>query len=320
MRKIFIKLLTIITLSFCLTFCACGKSLKPLNIYVVDGAPVLSVLNLQDRQINDRKVNVKVVSSADVLQASILNGNADMAIMPVNIIAAMNAKGQGVKLVSVNVFGCLYIIGKQNINSLNDLIDKKVSVVGQNGTPGVTLRYLLEKNNVPFSSQNESKKVFLNYVNNDEILPLLMQNKTDFALVGEPMVTKAMEKDSAIRPRFNLAEAWLLQTNGLVYTQAGLCAKSAFLNENADLVEKVYQYLNSNKDFVYQSVENLSGLIPSDSALKSVNFTTDVLDRCGLGCQSAHSIKNDVSAYLSVLQITHTNDLFYRLSERSING
>ena len=101
MKKLLCFIISIL-LTFSVT--ACGES-KEVNIYIVDGAPTLAVAKIiNDGVIDGKKVNVKTVSSVDVLNSAILNGSADVAVMPVNSSQKLYNNGVKIKLLTVNVF------------------------------------------------------------------------------------------------------------------------------------------------------------------------------------------------------------------------
>ena len=88
------------------------------KIGVVDGAPSLAVANILDGfSFADGEtsvsVSVELVGGADAIRAGLLSGDFDMAIAPLNLASALyNAKPEkGINLLSVNIFGCLYLIG-----------------------------------------------------------------------------------------------------------------------------------------------------------------------------------------------------------------
>lgn len=88
------------------------------KIGVVDGAPSLAVTNIlggftfTDGE-TEITTSVELVGGADAIRSGLISGEYDMAIAPLNMASALyNAKAElGIKLLSVNIFGCLYMIG-----------------------------------------------------------------------------------------------------------------------------------------------------------------------------------------------------------------
>lgn len=320
MKNKLFKIFMIIFLLFPCSLTACKKEntlidLSPLSVYVLDGASVISSVNLQNKRVFDKSINVTVVKSEQSLQTALLNGSADMAIMPINLAGILNAKGEDVKLISVNTFGCLYIVGKNEISSLKELVNKKVAVAGIDGTPAVALRHLLELDKIPFSSNEEEGRITLNYLDSSQILNYLQEGKVDYALLDEPLIFKATKQDPNLKLSINLCDLWKQKEDSL-YVQSGLCARGEFIKNHFELVEGVYQYLNFNESFVYQNKSKINSLIAGNSDLKTIEFTSSVLDRCNLGCKTVFEVKNDVEKYLSILKINYKDSLFYRLTER----
>lgn len=117
-----------------------------LTITVPDGAPALTVLSLNGTYICGYKIEVKVVSGADLVLGSLTNGTSDIVVLPTNVCAKLYNKGMKVKLASVNIFGVLYMVGKTEVNSLDDLAGKTIYNIGMGGTPDLTLKYILKTN------------------------------------------------------------------------------------------------------------------------------------------------------------------------------
>lgn len=117
-----------------------------ITITVPDGAPALTVLSLNDTTISGYKIVVKVVSGADLVLGSLTNGTSDIVVLPTNVCAKLYNKGMKVKLASVNIFGVLYMVGKTQVNSLDDLVGKTIYNIGMGGTPDLTLKYILKTN------------------------------------------------------------------------------------------------------------------------------------------------------------------------------
>lgn len=117
-----------------------------ITITVPDGAPALTVISLHNTRIYGYKIVVNVVSGADLVLGSLTNGNSDIVVLPTNVCAKLYNKGMKVRLASVNVFGVLYMVGKTEVKTLDDLVGKTVYNIGAGGTPDLTLKYILKAN------------------------------------------------------------------------------------------------------------------------------------------------------------------------------
>ena len=88
------------------------------TVGVVDGAPTLAVANILDGfNFSDGETTVstgiKLEGAATNIVADLASGEIDMAIAPLNMASNLYNKNAalGIKLASVNIFGCLYLVG-----------------------------------------------------------------------------------------------------------------------------------------------------------------------------------------------------------------
>ena len=140
MKKLLALLLVLFT---AFTFIACDGSQTSesqkqdeqltFNVGVVDGAPALAVANIIngydfDGKGYDVKTGVELSANAQTITASLINGELDMAIIPLNLASKLynESKNLNLKLATVNIFGCLYMIGKNDLASVEDLKGKIV--------------------------------------------------------------------------------------------------------------------------------------------------------------------------------------------------
>ena len=114
-----------------------------VTVYAPDGAPAVAISKIiNDGKIGNTEATVNIVAGADLLTTNVANGSADVAVMPVNLAAKTYNGGVKIKLVSVNIFGCLYMVGKTPVTALTDLVGKVVYNIGRGGTPDLTLKYV----------------------------------------------------------------------------------------------------------------------------------------------------------------------------------
>ncbi len=307
--KNFLCVLISAVISLSLISCRGGDS---VNLYIVDGAPTLAVSKIiSDQKVGGTNINVTVVSGTDALNSAILNGSADIAVMPVNLAQKLYNNNVKIKLLTVNIFGCLYVVGKNNLSSLSDFYNKEINLVGRNGTPDISLKYLLNKNGVGYLEGENQEGVKLNYLANDTIIPSLKANLIDYALIGEPLVTKACLKVEGLKPIINIEEEWRKVTNNKLYTQAGVVV-SEKISKDEKFIKGLYAVLKENRSFVYDNVATLNQIIPKNSALKDIEFTSEMLDRCSINCKAAMELEEDIEFYLTTMGENFNSNLLFK--------
>lgn len=137
------------------------NDLTSFSFVLPDGAPALSVSKFildSENFFENLKFNYKVVDSESITGymtgANVDNLKADFIILPVNGASKIYNSGNTVyKMVSSITHGNMFILSKTAKNGFNliDLVGKKIGVIGEGKVPDLTLKYILEKNNLSYS-------------------------------------------------------------------------------------------------------------------------------------------------------------------------
>ena len=112
MKKLLSLLLCVVTALSLALLGGCQVSRtekKTILIAAPDGAPALAVYELMKNvdHLAGYQVDYKIVSGAANIGTTFASGEADIAVMPVNVAAKLYNNGTDLKLLSVNVFGVL---------------------------------------------------------------------------------------------------------------------------------------------------------------------------------------------------------------------
>lgn len=284
---------------------------KTVKLGVVDGAPSLSVTNILADGFSystgevKYEVEVDLVGGAQIIRSGLISGEYDMAIAPLNLASALyNAKPElGIKLASVNIFGCLYVIGSAEVTDMTEYKGKTVISVGAGGTPDVIFRNLLTENGIGINGEdeNDSEKVTMTYASEASgVIASFKKNEADFAILGEPAVSTICSKTGKVIA-MDLQSEWKKVHNTEEFVQAGLFVTGK-LAENSELLNAIITKLELNTDFVNSNISELNGIFENaQSTLKSVAFSEELIGRCNIGCKRANKVKTAVSAFLKAL-------------------
>lgn len=293
------------------TFVACNKEDNTVDVVIVDGAPALAVANLmrEFKTYENYTINYKVVGGADALSDAITNGEADIAIAPTNLGAKFFNSGVDIKLASTNIQGLLYMVGKTEVASLNELVGKVVYNIGRGQTPDLTFKYILQQKGIEYvdSETPVEGKVALHYVSGgDELIPSLKAGKAQYGILGEPAVTKA-KAAAGVQEIFNIQALWNEVTN----TDTNFPQASTFVlgdyndAEHSELINAFIAKMEENVTFMNSSADNLALAIDAVKALYEDTATANVninnIGRCNLKVVKAQDAKASVTAYLTVL-------------------
>ncbi len=308
MKKILVVTFSLLILCSVLLFggCANTNTDKTYSLVVPDGAPAMAVASLlADNVVNGTKVVTTITTGQDA-QSKVLSGQADLAILPTNLAANLYNKGSGYKLVTVNVYGLLYLVASQDM-SLADLQGKVVASIGKSNTPEYVFKKILSDNNIPYADGDVAQSGVVTiryYTSAAEILPLLLSGEIECALIGEPAVSKALSANTSLRIVADLQQLWGNSSHGAEgYPQAGLVVSQKLLDENSAFVDSLVQRLMGNNQYMLDNADKLGKLFEEGGSqeLSSVAFDKTLIQRCNLNTVTAKDAYNGLVQYFETL-------------------
>ncbi len=303
MKRIFAIVLAFFS-CFVLVFSSGCKVKDEVIIAAPDGAPVLALYSLMDKgnAVGGKTVGYKVYNGAANIGTAIASGDADIAVMPVNVAAKLYNAGQDIKLLSVNVFGILYMVGKTEFAAMSELKGKVIVTIGKGGTPDLSLKYVLKANGIEYADSETAVegKVAINYVNAPtEANQLVKSGKADYAILGEPVATTACKK-LGFKIVMDIQKEWNAVVGENAFTQAGIVVgKNVYSDEKfcSDLVAK----LQNNAEYTKVHAAKVKEVIASKGSALTVDFTADIIERCNLGCKRASENKETIENYFKAI-------------------
>ena len=280
---------------------------EKVDFFVPDGAPAKTIAGLIGQQFAGREVEFHVVAGS-VIAGKVASGEADVAIMPTNAAANLYNKGKDIKLVTANVHGLLYLVGKENVTDLNGLKGKVVYNIGQGQTPDATFRHILAENGIEcvISDVPVDGKVALQFVNEgSELVGLLKTGNASFGILGEPLATQAVAK-AGVSVLFDIQEEWREVTGLGNFPQASMVMKSELLADE-EFVDAIVDALEANDEWIKTNASDAQNAIKSVGSTLAVTLTNVIVARCNIDTVLASQAKANVLEYLTVLYEFNSN-------------
>ena len=304
MKKILAFLLALISVCSLFCFAGCEGEEKTIKIAVPDGAPVLAIYNVLKNQekIGGYNVEVEILDGASNIAAVMTNGGADVAVMPTNIASKLYNSGVDIKLASVNVFGVLYMIGKNPIDNLSDLIGSVIVYTGAGGTPELTLKLILDRNQIPYEESQtpiEGKVALTPVVAGSEAIAMVKTAKANYAVLGEPVVTQA-NANLGTNVVLDLTSEWIKLVGENSYMQAGVVLSDSVYNKGV-FVRGLMETLNGNKALLEEDYENVVSVLERSGSSLRVKFTADTVKRLNVGHLTAVESRQALEKYYGAL-------------------
>lgn len=241
-----------------------------------------------------------LAGSADELTPLILQGELDIAAVPMNLASVLYNKTEGgVRLLAVNVLGVLYIgeYGSEEINSVLDLNGRTIYATGKGSVPEYFLRYVLAENGIDMDTdltvEWKSEPA--------EVVALLNADGSGVAMLPQPYATAAaMQLGDGFRLALSLSDEWAALDNGSLCTTAGIIVRSEFADAHPEAVEKFLADYAASAEWVNANTDEAAALCEELGIVKAA-VARIALPKCNIVCVTGADMKSAAGGCLGVL-------------------
>ena len=239
--------------------------------------------------------SVELFTAPDQVTAKVINGEIDVAAVPINLASVLYNKTEGkVKVIAVNTLGVLYFLENgDTINSISDLAGKTVYATGQGSTPEYVLNYLLAANGLTDSVQVE-------YIaDNTELIAKLAEGTVQIALLPEPHVSVALAKSDSVRVALKVNDLWA-EKNDTQLVQGVYIVRTDYLEAHKDQVDAFLNDAEASANKVLTE-ENAAAVVVEQGILPKEPIAKKAIPNCNITLIKGAQMKTFVSAMLKVL-------------------
>ncbi len=287
------KLLAILTLAVMLFALGCAKApAEPVNVAALKGPTGMGISYMMD---DKTKYNVELQDAPDVVVGKFVNGEIDIAAVPLNLAAVLYNKTEGnVVLLNLDTLGVLYIVENGNtVNSIADLAGKTIYASGEGATPQYVLDYLLAQNGL-------TDKVTVKYVGEHTALAAMVASgEAQIALLPEPFVSAVTVKNPDVRVALDLNTAWE-EASGTKLVMGVYIASRTFYNEHPDQVKAFLADYAASVEKVNTSAD-AAQKIADLGIVGSTDIAKQAIPRSYIVSITGEEAKTAASAVLNVL-------------------
>ena len=287
------KLLAILTLAVMLFALGCAKApAEPVNVAALKGPTGMGISYMMD---DKTKYNVELQDAPDVVVGKFVNGEIDIAAVPLNLAAVLYNKTKGnVVLLNLDTLGVLYIVENGNtVNSIADLAGKTIYASGEGATPQYVLDYLLAQNGL-------TDKVTVKYVGEHTALAAMVASgEAKIALLPEPFVSAVTVKNPDVRVALDLNTAWE-EASGTKLVMGVYIASRTFYNEHPDQVKAFLADYAASVEKVNTSAD-AAQKIADLGIVGSADIAKQAIPRSYIVSITGDEAKTAASAVLNVL-------------------
>lgn len=280
----------------------CGDKGKKVQVYAPDGAPAIGLAKLIDDGVRDTEFHV--VTPSDI-GGYVLNGSADIAIMPTNAAALLYSKGADVAMLGVTNFGSLYLVGTQDVQDLADLKGQVVYSIGKGNVPDLVFRYLLQQADIAyaFSDAAVADKVALAYVSEGtEFIAGLKANSMQYGVISEPAATQAGKAVSGAKKLLDIQAQYETATNtDHGFPQAALVVKKSFYEKNTAYVKNFVAAFKAGAKWAETSPADALTAIKNAGSTAVPALNEAIAKGCNLGFTAAADCKQQLLDFYAAL-------------------
>ncbi len=274
---------------------------QTVKMYFPGGGPALSVAKLVvEKPLIDENIDIEYefLSTPDLLASKVINGEADIAIVPSNLAAQAYNKDIPYNLIGTSVWGTLHLISTESMESFDDLKGKEIYSFGKDLTPDLVFNYVLTQNGIDLDED-----VNIQYLSAaSEVGPAFLGGKTNLAVFSEPVSTNVLMKNSDARIILDFNEEWSKITgaeNG--YPQASLIIKSDLIENNREFVDKfIDAYVDSQK-WAKNSPEELGQYAEDMEIGMTKDMVVNGIERMNIGPLNIQEGREAYETYYNML-------------------
>ena len=244
-------------------------------------------------------VTFDMETAPDVMAPKLLNGEVDIATLPVNMGSVLFNKSDGkVVMLDASTLGVLYILekGDMNIKSIDDLKGKTIVAHGQGATPEYSLGYILSAHGMDINTD-----VTMDWTSSaDEVLAAVENMDSAVVMLPQPFVTVAQTKMPDLQTVLDLTKEWdAIGTGGKLIT-AGIFVRSDFLESNKQLIDEFLDDYTDSVKWINENVEEASKLVEENDIIKAP-VAAKAIPYCNLVSITGDEMKKDAEDYLKTL-------------------
>ncbi|MBE6585849.1 MAG: ABC transporter substrate-binding protein [Ruminococcaceae bacterium] len=273
-----------------------------VNFMVLNGTTGFGIAPLMDKNAKGEASNnysFSVETDASNITAALINGSVDMAALPTNAAAALNAKKPGsVQVVAVNTLGVLYLMTGEgvSITSMEDLRGKTVYCPAQN--PSFILTYLCKQNGL---EPGTDVTIDTTYAQPADLRTALVAGEVDIAVLPEPMVTIAKSSNDKLAVALDLTAEWDKCTTPGSLAQGCIVVRTAFANEHPDAVKSFLTEYETSINFVKENPTEAGAMIETQGVFAKGAVAAKAIPGCNICFLTGNDMKTMLTQFYTVL-------------------
>jgi NitT/TauT family transport system substrate-binding protein len=260
---------------------------------------MVKLLSDSEQGLSANQYEYTLAGSADELTPKLVQGDLDIAAVPVNLGAILwNNTSGAVQMLAINTLGVVYIVekGGEQVQSMADLKGMTVYATGKGSTPEYALNYLLAQNGL-----DPAADLTIEWKSEpSEVLALMSNVDHAVAMMPQPYVTIAQGQLPDLRVAVDMTEAWDSLHNGSMFITAGLVVRTAFAEQYPQQLAAFLEEYKASTAYANEKVAETAALVEQYDIFKAA-VAEKAIPACNITYIDGSDMKTALSGYLQIL-------------------
>ncbi len=265
---------------------------NPLAVATLAGPTGMGMIQL----FNNPAYEVGLLTSPDQISPKVISGEVSVATIPSNLAAVLYNKMQGgIKIVSVNTMGVLYIVENgDTVNSIEDLAGKTLYATGQGATPEYVLNKILKDNGL--------EDVMVEYMGaHADLANAVAAGDVSLALLPEPFVSSVLAQNPGVTVKLDINEEWRKIFGEDAGMPMGVTIVSDALASDAASMNQLIADYSASVDYVLAETDKAAADIVTKQIVGAEAVAKAAIPRCGLSFITGEECKAILDDYFQVM-------------------
>jgi NitT/TauT family transport system substrate-binding protein len=252
-----------------------------------------------EEALNSKNYSVDYIaeSAPDSLTGKIISGEIQISSLPINLASILyNKTGGEIQIMGINTIGNLYIVGTDEITSIDDLEGKTLGMSAKGSTPDYAMNYILEQNSL-------DGKVDLDYaLDHATLAQTVTAEDTKIALLPQPYATQVTMNNPNVKILLDLNEEWKTATQGSSQLYTGcIVVNKEFAQNNKEFVTEFLKQYEDSVNWVLENQSEAAKLVEEQGIMPSAALVEKALPYCGITYKSAVEEKENINSFYKIL-------------------
>lgn len=266
-----------------------------VRIATLFGPSAVSFLHMMehDTLIDGHKIEIKILKEPQQIQALMVQGELDFAILPTLSAASLYNKGINYRMYACPLWGTMYLLTNDTVTTWQGLRGKKISLMGQGTTPDVLLQKMLDERGIKAQAD-------YTFTTHAEIAQALLMHKTSYAVVSEPMVSNLLHKDASIHIIGKLECNDPANPSNDLFVQTAFLVHDVFAQKNPELTQLIGNAYRKSCDACNADPKATAQLMLKYQLATDLSVAEKSVSLCHIRYAAASEIQKQINQYLYI--------------------